>query len=65
MFKLQFLGTSSGAPTKNRNVSGIALALPEGKAWVLVDCGEGTQHQLLHTNFTLPSLKAIFIIHTD
>ena len=63
MFKLQFLGTSSGVPTKSRNVSGIALALPENNAWVLVDCGEGTQHQLLHTNFTLPSLKAIFITH--
>lgn len=63
MFKLQFLGTSSGVPTKNRNVSGIALSLPDGNAWVLIDCGEGTQHQLLHTHFTLPSLKAIFITH--
>ena len=63
MFKLQFLGTSSGVPTKNRNVSGVALSLPDNNAWVLVDCGEGTQHQLLHTNFTLPSLKAIFITH--
>ena len=39
------------------------MSLPENHDWVLVDCGEGTQHQLLHTNFTLQSLKAIFITH--
>lgn len=58
-----FLGTSSGAPTKSRNVSCLALSAPQSKSWYMVDCGEGTQHQLLHTNLSLHTLKAIFITH--
>jgi len=63
MLGLYFLGTSSGVPTKERNVSGIAVTLPEPKSWVLVDCGEGTQHQILNSPLSLPSLKAICITH--
>ena len=63
MLELVFLGTSSGVPTKERNVSAVALKLPEPKSWVLVDCGEGTQHQILHTRLSLQTLKAIFITH--
>nr|MCH1932376.1 MBL fold metallo-hydrolase [Shewanella shenzhenensis] len=61
--KLQFLGTSAGVPTKQRNVTGLALSESEGKGWYLIDCGEATQHQLLHTHLTLNTLKAIFITH--
>ncbi len=61
--KLQFLGTSAGVPTKQRNVTGLALSESEGKGWYLIDCGEATQHQLLHTPLTLNTLKAIFITH--
>lgn len=60
---LLFLGTSSGVPTKARNVTGIALRESVGNGWYLIDCGEGTQHQLLHTNLSVSSLKAIFITH--
>lgn len=60
---LIFLGTSSGTPTKARNVSGVALLEDQGKGWYLVDCGEGTQHQLLHTPLTLHGLRAVFITH--
>ncbi|MDO4427176.1 MAG: ribonuclease Z [Moraxella sp.] len=68
MFRLTFLGTSAGLPTKHRNVSGLAVASvlkPSAKnaPWVLVDCGEGTQHQLLKTPLKLASLKAICITH--
>jgi ribonuclease Z len=63
MLGLYFLGTSSGVPTKERNVSGIALKLPETKSWILVDCGEGTQHQILNSPLSLLALKAIFITH--
>lgn len=63
MFTIQMLGTSSGVPTKTRNVSGTALTLPNSKDWVLIDCGEGTQHRLLHCNLSLLKLKAIFITH--
>lgn len=60
---LLFLGTSAGVPTKTRNVSGIALRESKGKGWYLIDCGEGTQHQVLHTKLSFHSLKAIFITH--
>ncbi|MDW0359240.1 ribonuclease Z [Halomonas venusta] len=60
---LLFLGTSAGVPTKQRNVSGIALRESKGKGWYLVDCGEGTQHQVLHTKLSFHSLKAILITH--
>ena len=58
-----FLGTSSGTPTKQRNVSATAIKMRHKKGWCLVDCGEGTQHQLLHTSLTLKHLTAIFITH--
>lgn len=60
---LLFLGTSAGVPTKQRNVSGIALRESKGKCWYLVDCGEGTQHQVLRTKLSFHSLKAILITH--
>ena len=63
MLGLYFLGTSSGVPTKERNVSGVAVKLPEPKSWILVDCGEGTQHQILSSPLSLLSLKAICITH--
>ena len=58
-----FLGTSSGTPTKTRNVSAIALRKHHSKRWSLVDCGEGTQHQLLHTKLSMKHLDAIYITH--
>jgi ribonuclease Z len=58
-----FLGTSSGSPTKSRNVSGLALRKAGAKPWILVDCGEGTQHRLLHTSLSLNRLQAICITH--
>jgi ribonuclease Z len=61
--ELQFLGTSSGTPSRARNVSGLALRAPGSKHWYLVDCGEGTQHRILRTNFSPMSLRAIFITH--
>ena len=60
---LLFLGTSSGTPTKARNVTGLAILEESGKDWYLVDCGEATQHQLLHTPLSLHGLRAIFITH--
>ncbi|MEJ2608706.1 MAG: ribonuclease Z [Candidatus Thiodiazotropha sp.] len=60
---LTFLGTSSGVPTKTRNVTGIALSESVGRAWYLIDCGEATQHQILHTYLSLNALQAIFITH--
>nr|WP_314546913.1 MBL fold metallo-hydrolase [uncultured Massilia sp.] len=61
--EFQFLGTSSGTPSRSRNVSGFALHSPASKGWLLVDCGEGSQHQILRTHLTLHGLQAIFITH--
>ena len=58
-----FLGTSAGVPTKTRNVTGIAVREERGNGWYLVDCGEGTQHQILHTSLSINALRAIFITH--
>jgi ribonuclease Z len=63
VMELQFLGTASGTPTKTRNVSALALRTQGARGWALVDCGEGTQHQILHTSLSLIDLRAIFITH--
>ncbi|MBD1832825.1 ribonuclease Z [Cyanobacteria bacterium FACHB-472] len=61
--QITFLGTSSGVPTRSRNVSSVALRLPQrGKFW-LFDCGEGTQHQLLRSDLKMGQLDRIFITH--
>jgi ribonuclease Z len=63
MNKIIFLGTSAGVPTRNRNVSALALQPENSKAWMLFDCGEGTQHQLLKTSLSAYNLTRIFITH--
>ncbi|PLR99841.1 ribonuclease Z [Bacillus sp. T33-2] len=59
-----FLGTGSGVPAKLRNVTSIALKLLEerGAVW-LFDCGEATQHQILHTSIKPRRIEKIFITH--
>lgn len=61
--KITFLGTSSGTPSRTRNVSSVALQLPEqGTLW-LFDCGEATQHQILRSPLRLSQLDRIFFTH--
>lgn len=61
--KLTFLGTSAGKPTKERNVSALALEFDQDNKWYLFDCGEATQHQLLRVRPSVGKLAAIFITH--
>ncbi len=61
--QITFLGTSSGVPTRARNVSGIALRLPQRSEVWLFDCGEGTQHQLLRSEVRISQIRRIFITH--
>lgn len=50
-------------PTRQRNVSAVALRLTErGETW-LFDCGEGTQQQILRSNLKFSQLSRIFITH--
>ncbi len=58
-----FLGTGSGLPSKERNVTALALTIDNSKGWYLVDCGEATQHQLQRTHLSINTLQAIFITH--
>jgi ribonuclease Z len=60
---LLFLGTSSGTPTRQRNVTALALIPERGRGWYLVDCGEATQHRLLATPLSAASLRAVLITH--
>ncbi|MEO4052568.1 ribonuclease Z [Solibacillus sp. CAU 1738] len=62
--QLQFLGTGAGMPSKERNTSALAVKLLEerGTIW-LFDCGEGTQHQILHTTIKPRKIEKIFITH--
>ena len=59
-----FLGTGAGVPAKLRNVTSIALRLLEerGAVW-LFDCGEATQHQILHTSIKPRRIEKIFVTH--
>ncbi|MBB6455346.1 ribonuclease Z [Salirhabdus euzebyi] len=61
---LYFLGTGSGVPSKKRNVSSFALQMLQerGTVW-LFDCGEATQHQILHTSIKPRKIEKIFITH--
>ena len=62
--ELWFLGTGAGRPVKNRNVTSMALRMPEdrGTFW-LFDSGEAAQHQLMKTPLKLSRLECIFITH--
>lgn len=61
--EITFLGTSSGVPTRSRNVSSVALRLPQRAELWLFDCGEGTQHQFLRCQLKFSQLSRIFITH--
>ena len=64
--ELLFLGTSAGAPSASRNVQSCALRLESGE-YVVVDCGEGTQQQLLKASraksFRPSRTKLILVTH--
>jgi len=61
--EITFLGTSSGVPTRSRNVSSVALRLPQKSEIWLFDCGEGTQHQFLRSDLKSSQIRRIFITH--
>src|SRR5690625_3048048 len=62
--EMTFLGTGAGTPSKERNVSALALSLlQESNSIWLFDCGEATQHQLLYTNIKPRKINKIFITH--
>lgn len=63
MFKLTFLGTSAGVPTRRRNVTSLAIQTSLNRDWWMVDCGEATQHRLQRVPLSVHDLAGICITH--
>ncbi|HJA46247.1 MAG TPA: ribonuclease Z [Candidatus Limosilactobacillus excrementigallinarum] len=62
--QIEFLGTGAGSPSKQRNVSSLALRLLEERNAIwLFDVGEATQHQILNTTIRPRKIEKIFITH--
>jgi ribonuclease Z len=60
-FRITFLGTSAAVPTVKRNVSATLVAYQDLK-W-LIDCGEGTQRQIMRANAGFKNLRRIVLSH--
>lgn len=56
-----FLGTSAALPSRRRSTS--CIALKEGQDIVLLDCGEGSQRQMMVSPFSYMKVRAILITH--
>jgi ribonuclease Z len=61
VFEITFLGTSDSAPSIRRNVSSQIVMHDEYR--FLVDCGEGTQRQILQSGLGFKRLNRILITH--
>ena len=61
MFELLFLGTSASAPSVHRGLSSQIIKHDEFR--FMVDCGEGTQRQLLRSGIGFKRLNRILITH--
>jgi ribonuclease Z len=60
MLSVTFLGTGAAVPSLDRNVSGLAL-VREGET-MLLDCGEGTQRQMMRYGVSF-TFRDIFFTH--
>ncbi len=61
MFEIVFLGTSASAPSVNRGLSSLLVQHEEFR--FLVDCGEGTQRQILRAGVGFKRLNQILLTH--
>jgi ribonuclease Z len=61
LFELVFLGTSASAPSPRRNLPAMVIKHDEYR--FLVDCGEGTQRQILQAGIGFKRLNHILITH--
>jgi ribonuclease Z len=61
MFDLTFLGTSASVPSADRNHPG--LLVEAGGRRIMVDCGEGTQRQLLRSGAGFRRLDRLLLTH--
>jgi ribonuclease Z len=61
MFELTFLGTAASAPLPRRGLSSALIT--HGEHRFMVDCGEGTQRQLLSSGLGFRRLEHILLTH--
>ncbi len=61
MFEILFLGTSASAPSAKRGLSGQIVSHNEYR--FLIDCGEGTQRQILQSGIGFKRLTHILLTH--
>jgi ribonuclease Z len=61
LFEILFLGTSASAPSAKRGLS--AQIIKHNEYRFLVDCGEGTQRQILQSGTGFKNLKHILLTH--
>lgn len=61
MFELTFLGTSASAPSIKRGLSSLVVQHDEYR--FMVDCGEGTQRQILKSGIGFKRLNHILLTH--
>ncbi len=61
MFELTFLGTSASAPSIHRGLSAQIVSYRDQR--FLIDCGEGTQRQILRSGLGFRRLNHILITH--
>ena len=61
MFELVFLGTSASAPSVQRGLSSALVLANEHR--FMIDCGEGTQRQLLRSGLGFRRLDKILLTH--
>lgn len=62
MFEILYLGTSASAPSVRRSLPSMMVMYNEHR--FMVDCGEGTQRQLLTSGIGLKRLNKILITHS-
>jgi len=61
MFEVIFLGTSSSAPTVTRGLAGHIILHRQYR--FLLDCGEGTQRQILRSGLGFKRLETVLLTH--
>jgi ribonuclease Z len=61
LFEIVFLGTSASAPSVHRGLSSQVIIHDEFR--FLVDCGEGTQRQILQSGLGFKRLNRVLITH--
>jgi ribonuclease Z len=59
--RITFLGTSGSMPTKERSSSSIVIK--KGRSLIMMDCGEGTQRQMVKAGVGFQREMHIFITH--